>query len=132
MPTYDYECDACGHKFEKFHSMSAASIKKCPECGKLTVRRLIGTGAGIIFKGSGFYQTDYRSDSYRQAAKKDSAASTTTSSTSSSPGTNDSSTASTPASDSSAGGKGKSEPKAGTSNAPAKTSQSAKAKKNGK
>jgi putative FmdB family regulatory protein len=71
MPTYDYECEACGHEFEKFQSMTAPAIRKCPECGKLKVRRLIGTGAGVIFKGSGFYQTDYRSDSYKKAAQKD-------------------------------------------------------------
>ena len=71
MPTYDYECDNCGHTFEKFQSIKAPSIRKCPVCGKLTVRRLIGTGAGIIFKGSGFYQTDYRSDSYNKAAASD-------------------------------------------------------------
>src|SRR5438876_6051891 len=69
MPTYEYECDACGHKFEKFHSITAAPIKKCPECGKSKVRRLIGTGAGLIFKGSGFYITDYRSEGYEKAAK---------------------------------------------------------------
>ncbi len=71
MPTYDYECDNCGHTFEKFQSIKAPSIRKCPVCGKLAVRRLIGTGAGIIFKGSGFYQTDYRSDSYNKEAAKD-------------------------------------------------------------
>ncbi len=73
MPTYDYECDACGGKFEKFQSIKAPSIRKCPSCGKLAVRRLIGTGAGVIFKGSGFYQTDYRSESYRKAAERDKA-----------------------------------------------------------
>jgi len=71
MPTYEYECDACGHKFEKFQGITASAIRKCPECGRLKVRRLIGIGAGIIFKGSGFYQTDYRSESYRKAAEKD-------------------------------------------------------------
>lgn len=71
MPTYDYECDACGHKFELFQSISAPVEKKCPECGKLKLRRLFGTGAAIVFKGSGFYQTDYRSDSYKKAADKD-------------------------------------------------------------
>ena len=71
MPTYDYECSACGHTFEKFQFITAPAVRKCPECGKLKVRRLIGTGAGIIFKGSGFYQTDYRSESYRKAAEKD-------------------------------------------------------------
>lgn len=68
MPTYEYVCDACEHAFEKFQSITASAIKKCPACGKMKVRRLIGTGAGIIFKGSGFYQTDYRSDGYKQAA----------------------------------------------------------------
>jgi len=75
MPTYEYECDACGHAFEKFQSITAPSIRKCPRCGKIKVRRLIGIGAGIIFKGSGFYQTDYRSESYKQAAQKDKSAS---------------------------------------------------------
>jgi putative FmdB family regulatory protein len=75
MPTYDYECDACGHKFELFQSISAPVEKKCPECGKLKLRRLFGTGAAVVFKGSGFYQTDYRSDSYRKAADKDKPAS---------------------------------------------------------
>jgi len=71
MPTYDYECDACGHKFELFQSISAPVEKKCPECKKPKLRRLIGTGAAVVFKGSGFYQTDYRSDSYKKAAEKD-------------------------------------------------------------
>ena len=71
MPTYDYECDGCGAKFEKFQPITAKPIRKCPSCGKGKVRRLIGTGAGVIFKGSGFYQTDYRSDAYRKAAEKD-------------------------------------------------------------
>ena len=77
MPTYDYECQACNHTFEKFQSITAKPIRKCPECGKSRVRRLLGTGAGIIFKGSGFYQTDYRSSSYKQAAEKDKAPSST-------------------------------------------------------
>ena len=71
MPTYDYECRDCGHAFEKFQSITASSIRKCPDCGKLKVKRLIGAGAGIIFKGSGFYQTDYRSSSYKKAAESD-------------------------------------------------------------
>ena len=71
MPTYDYECSACGHRFEKFQPITARAIRKCPRCGKLRVKRLIGNGAGVIFKGSGFYQTDYRSKSYRKSAEKD-------------------------------------------------------------
>ena len=74
MPTYDYECDACKHKWEEFHSIKAEPTKKCPECGKKKAKRLIGTGAGIIFKGSGFYQTDYRSSSYQKAADADKSA----------------------------------------------------------
>src|SRR5262249_13650935 len=69
MPTYDYQCDACEHKFEEFQSMMDKPLKKCPQCKKPKLRRLIGTGAAIIFKGSGFYQTDYRSESYKSAAK---------------------------------------------------------------
>jgi putative FmdB family regulatory protein len=72
MPTYEYQCANCGFEFEKFQSMTASSLRKCPQCGKLSLRRLIGTGAGIIFKGSGFYETDYRSESYKNAAKSDS------------------------------------------------------------
>ncbi len=71
MPTYDYECGECKHTFEKFQSIKAPSIRKCPSCGKLAVHRLIGAGAAVIFKGSGFYQTDYRSESYRKAAAND-------------------------------------------------------------
>lgn len=71
MPTYEYHCDSCGKDFEVFQQITAAAIKKCPHCGKRSVRRLIGAGAGVIFKGSGFYKTDYRSDSYRKAAEKD-------------------------------------------------------------
>src|ERR1700722_12295077 len=74
MPTYDYVCDACGHKFEHFQSISEALLKKCPQCKKLKLRRLFGTGAAIMFKGSGFYQTDYRSDSYKKAASADKSA----------------------------------------------------------
>jgi putative FmdB family regulatory protein len=74
MPTYDYECDACNHAFELFQSITASHIRKCPECGKLKIKRLIGAGSTIIFKGSGFYQTDYRSEEYksRQKAEKSS------------------------------------------------------------
>ncbi|MCU0715846.1 MAG: zinc ribbon domain-containing protein [Pirellula sp.] len=72
MPTYDYECDACNHKFELYQSISAEPEKTCPECKKKKLRRLIGTGGAVMFKGSGFYQTDYRSDSYKKAASSDS------------------------------------------------------------
>jgi len=71
MPTYEYECGACGKRFERFQSITAASVRTCPSCGKRKVRRLIGAGAGVIFKGSGFYQTDYRSDSYKKGAEKE-------------------------------------------------------------
>ncbi|MBN2210149.1 MAG: zinc ribbon domain-containing protein [Sedimentisphaerales bacterium] len=72
MPTYEYQCQSCEHTFEVFESITAAPQKKCPACGKLKLKRLIGAGAGLIFKGSGFYQTDYRSDSYSKAAKAES------------------------------------------------------------
>ena len=69
MPTYDYECSSCGHRYELFQSITAKPQKRCPSCGQRAAKRLIGTGAGIIFKGSGFYATDYRSEGYRKAAK---------------------------------------------------------------
>jgi len=69
MPTYEYQCDACDHNFDEFQSITEAPLKKCPECGKPKLRRVFGTGAAVIFKGSGFYQTDYRSESYKKAAK---------------------------------------------------------------
>jgi putative FmdB family regulatory protein len=72
MPTYDYVCDGCGHAFELFQSMTDSVKKTCPKCGKKKLRRLIGTGGAIVFKGSGFYKTDYRSDSYKKAAAADS------------------------------------------------------------
>ena len=76
MPTYDYICDACEHQFEEFQPITAAARRKCPNCGKRKLRRLIGPGAAIVFKGSGFYKTDYRSESYKKgeeaATKSDS------------------------------------------------------------
>ena len=71
MPTYEYECPDCEHTFEAFQSISAKPLKVCPECKRRKVRRLIGAGSGLIFKGSGFYETDYRSDSYKKAADAD-------------------------------------------------------------
>lgn len=81
MPTYEYRCEKCGHEFEAFHSISAAPLKNCPEdlCarkkwGRGKVAKKISAGSGLLFKGGGFYITDYRSEGYKQAAKKDSAA----------------------------------------------------------
>jgi putative FmdB family regulatory protein len=71
MPTYEYKCEACGHAFERFQSIKAAPVRTCPECGKRKARRLMGMGGALIFKGSGFYATDYRSSSYKDGAKKD-------------------------------------------------------------
>jgi len=72
MPNYDYECQDCGHRFEVFQSMNDPKLTDCPQdaCGG-TIRRLLGTGGGILFKGAGFYQTDYRSSSYKDGAKAD-------------------------------------------------------------
>ena len=72
MPTYDYECKACEHRFETFQSITSEPLRKCPVCAKPKLRRIIGPGAAIVFKGSGFYKTDYRSESYRKAAAADS------------------------------------------------------------
>jgi len=71
VPTYEYECQECGQVIEKFHKMTQRPRVKCPKCGGKT-KKLIGTGAGIIFKGEGFYATDYRSKEYKQEAKKES------------------------------------------------------------
>ena len=71
MPTYDYECDACQHTWELFQRITEDPVKSCPKCKKKKARRLFGTGAAIMFKGSGFYETDYRSDSYKKGADKD-------------------------------------------------------------
>jgi len=76
MPTYDYVCDACEHAFELFQSIKEEPKKKCPKCGKPKLRRLIGPGAAVLFRGSGFYQTDYRSASYQKAAKAEKGSST--------------------------------------------------------
>ena len=91
MPTYEYRCEACDHKWDEFQSITAKPTRKCPKCKKLKAERIISAGGGIIFKGSGFYQTDYRSDSYKkgaEAAKKasDGSSSSSTSSKSESKG----------------------------------------------
>jgi putative FmdB family regulatory protein len=107
MPTYEYKCDACGFAFEKFQSIMAKPIKKCPNCGKNKVKRLISAGAGLIFKGSGFYITDYRSEGYKNSAKADTAA----------PAAADTK----PAGDTKAGGETKTESKPATEAKPAAT-----------
>ena len=86
MPTYDYECESCGKSFEYFQSISESPKTKCPACGRQKLKRLIGAGAGFLFKGSGFYTTDYRSSDYKAKAKADTGGSSGSSSTSSSAG----------------------------------------------
>ena len=71
MPTYEYRCGACDNKWEEFQSIKAPATQKCPECGKKKARRLISAGGGFLFKGTGFYITDYRSDSYKKSADSD-------------------------------------------------------------
>ena len=75
MPTYDYKCKKCSHAWDVYHSIKAAPIKKCPACGKSAAERQISARAAILFKGSGFYLTDYRSDSYKKAAAADASSS---------------------------------------------------------
>jgi len=135
MPTYDYACDACGHAFELFQQMSAPVKRTCPKCGKRSLQRLIGIGAGVLFKGGGFYETDYRSESYRKAAEaetKSDAAASTSSDTAAGEKTSKSDAKSGAASDAKSGATGNAKPE-GTS--PAKSepksggSSSAKEKK---
>jgi putative FmdB family regulatory protein len=95
MPTYEYECQKCSHQFELVQSMNDAPKKTCPKC-KGRVKRLLGTGAGLIFKGSGFYITDYRNSAYKESAKKDTSTSASTSTTTPAP-TKEAPKASTPA-----------------------------------
>jgi putative FmdB family regulatory protein len=71
MPTYEYVCENCGNQLEKFQSITAKPLRKCPACGKNKLKRIIGAGAGVIFKGTGFYATDYRSEGYTKAAKSE-------------------------------------------------------------
>jgi len=80
MPTYDYVCDNCGYKFEEFQSITAEPLTKCPKCHG-HVRRLIGAGNGFLFKGNGFYITDYRSESYKKERQKEEVSSSTSSDT---------------------------------------------------
>lgn len=103
MPTYEYVCEKCGHQFDLFQSIKDQAITACPKdrCGlkkwgKGKVRREIGAGAGLIFKGSGFYITDYRSENYKQGAKKDSGAQSGSDSKSSTPAKSESKPATTP------------------------------------
>lgn len=70
MPTYDYICEDCGYEFEQFQSIKAPPLRKCPICKKTSLKRLIGSGSALIFKGSGFYETDYRTESYKKQAEQ--------------------------------------------------------------
>jgi len=97
MPTYDYVCDACGHKFEEMQSFKADPLTTCPKCSENKLRRLFGTGAAILFKGGGFYETDYRSESYKSAEKADSAAAKPAESTASTASTSSAASPTTPA-----------------------------------
>lgn len=134
MPTYEYKCNACDHRFELFQSMKDSPKRKCPECGKSALERLIGTGAAVIFKGSGFYQTDYRSDSYKKGAeaekKSASESTTTTPATSPAAGGNGSAPATPSSSPSSAGSASSAPATPAPSNKPAGDSKSAKSSKN--
>lgn len=116
MPTYDYHCTACDTDHEIFHGMSEPAKKKCPRCGKNKLERRIGAGAGFLFKGSGFYLTDYRSESYKEGAKKDDAGASSPSSAS------PSNAASPPSSTSSASDAPKADSKASAPSKPAKKS----------
>ena len=115
MPTYDYVCDACDHKFEHFQGINDPVLKKCPECKKQKLRRLFGTGGAIMFKGSGFYITDYRSDSYKQGAAADKKSTDSSSSSGSESKSSESKSS-----------ESKSETKSEKSSAPSKSDTSAK------
>jgi putative FmdB family regulatory protein len=124
MPTYDYECDACGHKQEIFQNISEPLLEKCPKCKKKKFRRLFGAGAAIVFKGSGFYTTDYRSDSYKQAATAESKSSESAPSASSdgSPSKSESSKSESSKSEAKPAAKTESSPAPSTPTKPAKKS----------
>ena len=107
MPTYEYQCDACEHNFDEFQSIKDKPLKKCPQCGKNKLRRVFGAGAAVLFKGSGFYETDYRSESYKKSAKADQEAAKSSSSSSSSAGeTGSAPSAPSSSKDAGSGGKG--------------------------
>ena len=113
MPTYDYECQACSHHFERWQEMSARKLRTCPECGKRKLIRLVGAGAGVIFRGSGFYETDYK----RKQSSKPSDASSSSKSSSSPPSSSSSDaksdgSSSSSSSSSSTGSRGKGDDKA--------------------
>lgn len=129
MPTYDYRCTACEHTFELFQSMKDAVKRKCPACGKNALERLIGTGAAVIFKGSGFYQTDYRSKSYNEAAKKDNSAASSAEQGSSGGGTSSDKSADKAPAKPDTASKPAEGPKATDTAKPAKPAKSAKSAK---
>lgn len=126
MPTYDYECRACGKAFEFFQSISAPVKTKCPACGKRKLERLLGTGAGFIFKGSGFYITDYRSADYKAKAKAESDGPSKPSTSKSADGSTSSKTSapSAPSGSSGASSGTSSEASTGSSSSPKKAKKS--------
>jgi putative FmdB family regulatory protein len=118
MPTYVYECRKCGHRFEVFHSMTEKKPRKCPKCGGRAVK-VPAAGAGLLFKGSGFYITDYRSSSYKEGAKSEGSSGKSEGSTSSKTG------------DSGSKSEGSSSSRAGDSGSKSEGSSSSKAKRKG-
>lgn len=124
MPTYEYACQACGHKFEEFQSITSKPTIVCPKCKRRKVKRLISAGAGFIFKGSGFYTTDYRSDAYKSSAKADEGKSAAKSETPATPASTNGSSDAKPA----AKTESKTETKTETKPAPKPASSSAKKK----
>ncbi len=107
MPTYEYVCDGCPHEFEVFQSMNDDRLKTCPECNEDKLRRKIGTGAGIIFKGSGFYETDYKRDKSSKGEKKEGGSTESTSKKDSSSSSSDSGSSKSDSSSSSSGSSSK-------------------------
>ncbi len=130
MPTYEYECAGCGHHFEEFQGITEDKLKTCPECKKDTLERLIGAGAAVLFKGSGFYQTDYRSQEYTEKAKADSTSESAASSGTESGSTSESESSSK--SESKSKGDAKPDAKASSSESKSKSSSSKPASKSKK